>query len=405
MRMSPSTARSRATAFASTCSTISSGRNPANEKDLHLGPNITCRARECLIDVFGYPKTVTTKDEPNSRPLTDADKARLVGTLLYDDGAKLDRAVADILAKTEDNSLGQECLKRLFGRGFDQEIEAYLKRIRPTLPEREMGWLRECEAKFGWTRLHAAVDLGLDEMAERAIRSKAPLDAKGRDGRTALHLAATLGHADIVRRLLDSGADADLRDAQNETALDSAAREDHPEIVRLLAAKSKAPLGILAAALLGKSNRLKELLTAKPEAIKATNEDGYSPLHLAVREGQTDAVRLLLEFGADVKVTDRPRRQYSSPVGWTPLHIAAMSRQTKIAAILLDKGAEVDALDVYVKATPLHYAAWFGESELVTLLLDRGADRGRKDAQDRTPLDLAKEKKHAPVIKLLETTK
>jgi Ankyrin repeats (many copies) len=191
-------------------------------------------ARECLTTFLGYPKTVKSKDGLKDRPLTALDQADLVGTLLYDDSAKLDRVVAGILAKSGNGYMGHESLKRLFGRGFDNEIEAYLKRIGPTLSEESLPWLRECEAKLGWTRIHAAVELGLDEMAERAIRSKAPIDAKGRDGRTALHLAAIKGHADIVRRLLDAGADRDVRDANGRTPLDLAKERKNAVVIRSL---------------------------------------------------------------------------------------------------------------------------------------------------------------------------
>jgi ankyrin repeat protein len=147
------------------------------------------------------------------------------------------------------------------------------------------------------------------------------------------------------------------------------------------------------------------LLKEKPGLVKLRNGEGLNPLHVAAREGQTEVVRLLIAAGADVKaLDDHPaeefRRQYTD--GWTPLHFAAMTGQTAVAAILLDHGADVNAADQRGKGTALHYAAWAGNAELVKLLLARGANRDAKDEMNRTPLDLAKEKRHTGVIKLLE---
>ena len=62
--------------------------------------------------------------------------------------------------------------------------------------------------------------------------------------------------------------------------------------------------------------------------------DGFTALHLAAFFGRPDAVRFLLDRGADV---DAPGR------GWmtgTPLHSAASARQTEVVAVLLDAGAD-----------------------------------------------------------------
>src|SRR5262249_38804181 len=91
------------------------------------------RARECLIDVFGFSTRVTSmdRDRPRVAPLTAAAQARFIQTLLYDRGERLDQAVRDILAKTDYDYLAKGCLNRLVGRGYDADIEAYLKRRLP----------------------------------------------------------------------------------------------------------------------------------------------------------------------------------------------------------------------------------------------------------------------------------
>jgi ankyrin repeat protein len=363
------------------------------------------RARECLVDVFGLPATVKSKDRPLVAPLETAAQARFVQTLHYDRSEKLDRALRDLLAKTDYDYMAKGCLDRLVGRGYDAEIEAYLKRRLPHLEGRDRKELLAYEAKLGWTRLHAAVNLGVLEFVESTLRNNVPVNARARDGRTALHVAAADGRAAVVEVLLKAKADPNVKDEKGRLAVELAAQQGYSEIVhRLVANKSEVP-DVFVAATVGATDRLATLLKKNPDLVKLRNGEGLNPLHVAAREGHADAVRTLIGAGADVNaLDDHPaeefRRQYTT--GSTPLHLAAMAGKAASAAILLDHRADVNATDRNGKHTALHFAAWAGNAELVTLLLAHQADRDAKDDMDRTALALAKEKGHKAVIKLLE---
>lgn len=54
------------------------------------------------------------------------------------------------------------------------------------------------------------------------------------------------------------------------------------------------------------------------------------------------------------------------------------------------------------RKTALHIACAKGNLEVVKLLLENGADRNAKDYRDRTPLDVARDKKFEPIIQALE---
>jgi ankyrin repeat protein len=359
-------------------------------------------ARQCLIDVFGLPATVKSKDQPAAQPLDDATQARFVQTLHYDTSAKLDRALGDLLSRTDDDYLATGCLDRLVGRGYDAAIETYLRRRLPHLKEREQDELRAYERKLGWTRLHAAVDLGVLDLVGRAIKENVPVNARGRDGRTALHVAAAAGNGSACKMLLAAKANPNVKDNQGRLPVQLAANEDYPKVVRLLVAEKSEVPDVFVAATVGNVERMGELLKKNAEAVKLRNQDGLTPLHVAVREGHRPAVEALIAAGADVKAVDEPKGKYRSSNGWTPLHYASMVGRTAIAKLLLEKGADVNAADRRGKDTALHFAAFGGHAELVRLLLDRGADRNVKDSEKRTPLDLAREKQHTAVIKLLE---
>ena len=77
----------------------------------------------------------------------------------------------------------------------------------------------------------------------------------------------------------------------------------------------------------------------------------------------------------------------------------------KLVKLLIDHGADVNRHDGLEKETPLHYAAKYGNVELAKLLLKAKADPTAKEFHGKTPLELAKERNHHDVVKLLESVK
>ena len=89
-----------------------------------------------------------------------------------------------------------------------------------------------------------------------------------------------------------------------------------------------------------------------------------TPLYAASQEGHVDAVRVLLDHGADVNAQDS--------IDWTPLHLASCEGHLKVVQLLLDYGATVNAQSG--DGSPLHLASDWGNLEVVRLLLSHGAD-------------------------------
>lgn len=100
----------------------------------------------------------------------------------------------------------------------------------------------------------------------------------------------------------------------------------------------------------------------------------YASLHDAARANDANAVRAMLEAGANVDARDIHDR--------TPLHWAA---DASVAWALLEAGANVDARDKYSK-TPLLVAVIFDSPNLIRALLDGGADIEARDDTGFTPL-------------------
>lgn len=145
----------------------------------------------------------------------------------------------------------------------------------------------------------------------------------------------------------------------------------------------------------GNVDRVKILLEFNPDAVNFKDSEEKTPLHWAVYNNQRDIINVLLEAGANVNVTE--------VIGITPLHYAAERGYVEVVELLLDAGADVNAQDYgYFNFTPLHGAAGFGRFEIVKLLLRTGAKVNLRDNEGRTALDLAAKNGHKDVVELIK---
>jgi len=119
-------------------------------------------------------------------------------------------------------------------------------------------------------------------------------------------------------------------------------------------------------------------------------------LHEAVVNTDLVQIKKLLQKGADINQLGPRRYGYGSA-----LHLAVREGQLDIARLLIDRGAEVDVLDTK-DFTPLHNAAWNGNLEMTELLLDAGADINASTYDGDTPLSLAQNNHQAQVAAFIQ---
>lgn len=107
-----------------------------------------------------------------------------------------------------------------------------------------------------------------------------------------------------------------------------------------------------------------------------------APLHYAVFEKQTSAVKELLEQNADINIQD--------PFGDTPLHCAVKCQSIDHVKLLLNRGANI-TIKGYFGYTVLHIAAASGNLEIMNEILNRCAnsDINILHRSGMTPLCLA----------------
>ncbi len=179
--------------------------------------------------------------------------------------------------------------------------------------------------------------------------------------------------------------------------LDAVYRGKKDVLERLLAADPT--LDVFEASAVGDTPRVRELIDGDPALVNAYAPDGFHPLGLAAFFRRYDTVRLLIERGADVGAPARNK------LAVTALHSAvatdAAPVDMSIVRLLLDAGAPVNVPHLG-GGTPLHTAAFVGDPDVVRMLLERGADPSLRTDDGKTAIDVARERGHAGIARLLE---
>lgn len=171
----------------------------------------------------------------------------------------------------------------------------------------------------------------------------------------------------------------------------------HPEVAAALLAHGP-ELSIYEASAVGDAARIREVAATERALIDTYASDGFTALGLAAFFKRPDAVRALVELGADPHLASRP-------AGFTPLHSAVAddaggADAKDIARMLLRAGADPNAQSASGN-TPLHTVAFTGDVEITKLLVAAGGDATIKNNDGLTPLDVARDRGRAEVAALL----
>jgi ankyrin repeat protein len=171
------------------------------------------------------------------------------------------------------------------------------------------------------------------------IAGGADVNQRGAGGKTAIFYAALAGsgYQDCVEMLIAAGADLDLRDDRRHTVLMLvAAAENNYQILNLLIQAGASTSGLesiqlIQAASTGNIDRVQSILATKVNL----DLDRGAAIGKAAAAGHTQIVKLLIQAGANVNLSDR--------AGFTPIASAAYSGYAEIVNLLIDAGADIQA--------------------------------------------------------------
>jgi uncharacterized protein len=256
-----------------------------------------------------------------------------------------------------------------------------------------------------------------------------------RHGETPLMFAARTGRPEAVKLLLEAGARVDARDTMRQTtALMWAAEQGHADVVKVLVAagadvnaqtiieqakrrrgvvykqgENHSTGGVTPLVLAARQGNLEavKVLVDSGAALNKPAGDGSTAMLVAIQNGHYDVAQYLVEKGADINKANQK--------GWTPLYLAVKHRNLETGTIpvpnqnqafdfvklLLDRNVDVNArigFNTEIRngqratwfeedgATAFMRAALCGDIEVMRLLLAKGADPKIKTADNTTTL-------------------
>eukprot|EP00316_Scyphosphaera_apsteinii_P015622 CAMPEP_0119309534 /NCGR_PEP_ID=MMETSP1333-20130426/15820_1 /TAXON_ID=418940 /ORGANISM="Scyphosphaera apsteinii, Strain RCC1455" /LENGTH=393 /DNA_ID=CAMNT_0007313527 /DNA_START=20 /DNA_END=1201 /DNA_ORIENTATION=+ len=206
-------------------------------------------------------------------------------------------------------------------------------------------------------------------------------------GRPDLEAAAARGDLASLRQLLQKGYNVNERGSEQRTALHFASKIFFPDAPQLDLDPRKNDIAL---------EMVQSLLRAKADP-DLKDGGGQTALSSACVGGQHAIVMAILAQSPNINTEDLS--------GESAIHSAARKGNVAILKSLIGSRADVNfaglAWDKSRASTPIHMAALFGQLENVQTLLDAGAKGDVRNKDGKTPLDFAKQERHAMVIDAL----
>lgn len=260
---------------------------------------------------------------------------------------------------------------------------------------RERGARPSIFAALATGDLELAAELARDP--EQREQRLGPVDG----GCTPLLFAAERGLAPGVGCMIEASAGVATR-GQRGLGLRARAYLSRNEATLVQVEASNAPEDLSYLLVAGREDEAGEILAATPGLLASDGAYGEL-LHALVHHGLADAVRLLLEAGADANGTATCLGVDEWLSELPPLFIAASRGTAACAEHLIASGAEIDARGMRAGVTPLHVAALRGHRNVVKLLLERGANpRARDERHGSTPGGWARDAGHVELATMLD---
>jgi ankyrin repeat protein len=260
---------------------------------------------------------------------------------------------------------------------------------------------------------------------------------------TLLHYAAFHGNLDLVIELLEHIKPLSIND-MGENFLHCAAKAGHNDILKnfisgeidedLITSTDNQGNNLLHLVMLEKNTTaLKFLLESKLFNPNDKNILGETPLHLAAKYDFSDAIDILIEYGAKINEKDndgntplhtaakfnrsmfvynfRENADFSATnnEGYNVLHIASQYNSTSVIETLFDEiedAPDINSINPNNGYTALHCAAEIGQADSIHILCQqKNVDINITDNNENTPLHIAALNNNASAILAMYNTK
>jgi ankyrin repeat protein len=258
-----------------------------------------------------------------------------------------------------------------------------------------------------WTPLMYAAREGALDTASALVQAGADVNLTDPDGATALAVAIINLKFDVAAMLIGNGADPNIADSTGMTPLYAAV--DMNTITWTFglpeppASPTVSAFDVVSRLLDHGANPNARLTSTIPQRLHTTGDEaigaGSTAFMRAAKSGDVRVMRVLLEHGADPMLAAKNGTNalmLASGLGWRDGNAAVPTRDRgteaeAIAAIqmCLDLGFDINAATDRGD-TALHASvAGRGSDDIVKYLVAHGARLDAKNAQGRTPLDVA----------------
>lgn len=269
----------------------------------------------------------------------------------------------------------------------------------------------------GYTPFHTAIVSCSQKCMDELIKQpEVNISARDKDGNSVFHLCTEFDNIDTFKHLMQMGyATPELLYSKNnhdETLLHLACKIGNLEIIKLVL------------------NQLNESNQPMDSYLFAKNRDGQTCFHVACVKGYLNIIEYFLkERKLKLFLEDHDNNLNSC------LHLATENGHSSVVNLLLDFNVDfmakneenITALDLScrkgffeisksivnyypffnenekINEFPLHTACYEGAHEVVKLILEKGTPVDQLDHQNRNCLDIAIERGHREVIRVLLT--
>lgn len=247
----------------------------------------------------------------------------------------------------------------------------------------------------------------------KIIKNDVTIDINIRDSSNTylIQYAIMYNNINIITLLLNLNCKLDFIDSEGHTVLYIPIKHSYNEIVKLLLTDNNV-LGIPLIDIADKFGSLAihycilfdnlnafNLIISESRYLNKLNDQGYAPLHLAIKKKNYQMVKSLIK-------NENVNINVPTKIGETPLHLACNYEDIELINILLTKinnkfKINLNVIDNEFQITPLMYVVTLNNKEIVKLLLNNDANTEIQDALGNTALHLAINEDNVEIANLL----